>query len=206
MPELRLAISIHAPHARSDGVDRKRAGKAKDFNPRSSCEERLEQASQSARQRHFNPRSSCEERQVVYQDSEDTVRISIHAPHARSDNVIPIDVISYYNFNPRSSCEERHVLPLGQGCADHISIHAPHARSDSSVGTSARSPTYFNPRSSCEERRAVQQGAGADAQISIHAPHARSDMSDRYILPPHEVFQSTLLMRGATLCWRSIAA
>ena len=55
---------------------------------------------------NFNPRSSCEERlySVVVIDE---LRISIHAPHARSDLPLPAE-------------------PL----ADDISIHAPHARSD----------------------------------------------------------------------------
>ena len=33
------------------------------FNPRSSCEERLQMASSASKRHHFNPRSSCEERQ-----------------------------------------------------------------------------------------------------------------------------------------------
>ena len=58
-----------------------------------------------------------------------------------------------------------------------ISIHAPHARSDQSSGPSRQSPpAYFNPRSSCEER-----------------PWYSSTMAKIVR------FQSTLLMRGATL-------
>ena len=57
---------------------------------------------------------------------------------------------------------------------------------------------YFNPRSSCEERLEVLCGVGVQLRISIHAPHARSDNSllNHYHHP--SVFQSTLLMRGAT--------
>ena len=59
---------------------------------------------------------------------------------------------------------------------DTISIHAPHARSD------------FTARAvvSC-------------SMISIHAPHARSDFSALPVPLAHIKFQSTLLMRGATL-------
>ena len=58
----------------------------------------------------------------------------------------------------------------------HISIHAPHARSD--VQDRHRQILF---------------------RISIHAPHARSDllMSARSSLCS-SIFQSTLLMRGAT--------
>ena len=56
-----------------------------------------------------------------------------------------------------------------------ISIHAPHARSDG-----------FIVNMSCE------------TLISIHAPHARSDVQFAFFQWILVVFQSTLLMRGAT--------
>ena len=102
------------------------------------------------------------------------LRISIHAPHARSDTRNP-------------------VLPPHM----RISIHAPHARSDIFSASSHRQTPDFNPRSSCEERRKrhgerrkrkqfqstlLMRGAttellkaGMSVEISIHAPHARSD-------------------------------
>ena len=124
--------------------------------------------------------------------------ISIHAPHARSDRHITPSVQRSSNFNPRSSCEERHHRPpqpdgivifqstlLMRGATrpcfcflsiKDISIHAPHARSDKVDIHVIPSPSgYFNPRSSCEERRA-------------HSSLLRALI----------VFQSTLLMRGAT--------
>ena len=58
-----------------------------------------------------------------------------------------------------------------------ISIHAPHARSDT---------TDTNKRK-CGD-------------ISIHAPHARSDDDVNAISADVVEFQSTLLMRGATVC------
>ena len=57
-----------------------------------------------------------------------------------------------------------------------ISIHAPHARSD---------------RTDNECRLRIDT-------ISIHAPHARSDSSGDLHDKENRVFQSTLLMRGAT--------
>ena len=59
---------------------------------------------------------------------------------------------------------------------DCISIHAPHARSDGQKFELG----YF------------------DTIISIHAPHARSDTGRELHAIVTGVFQSTLLMRGAT--------
>ena len=102
------------------------------------------------------------------------------------------------NFNPRSSCEERPVVwkltpsltafqstllmrgatrrsEYRYGISAYISIHAPHARSDHHASQGGPSFQKFNPRPSCVERR-----------------HAVT------IWPLLIVFQSTLLMRGAT--------
>ena len=124
--------------------------------------------------------------------------ISIHAPHARSDSC------------QRIKTEER-----------IISIHAPHARSDVRTARACPRSTYFNPRSSCEERHEQTSiyyyyriisihapHARSDdvtpsredkaITISIHAPHARSDQMARDMEYAIAIFQSTLLMRGAT--------
>ena len=109
------------------------------------------------------------------------------------------------DFNPRSSCEERlgtytsAALPLtfqstllmrgatvsrpmAVARVELISIHAPHARSDLEISVALR----------------------IDDTISIHAPHARSD----YFLSARSgstiLFQSTLLMRGATRDWLTL--
>ena len=150
---------------------------------------------------YFNPRSSCEERPAREKPSRRQGRISIHAPHARSD----------------PPCRIRCAMSSAK-----ISIHAPHARSDYYTTYTAQKSRNFNPRSSCEERLALNAAADAKAYISIHAPHARSDPSIRKtgsysmkisIHAPHArsdgkdhllqvdggTFQSTLLMRGATV-------
>ena len=64
----------------------------------------------------------------------------------------------------------------GGRARDVISIHAPHARSDRRRCGASSMRSNFNPRSSCEERQSQQR------------KQARLDL-----------FQSTLLMRGATL-------
>ena len=214
-------ISIHAPHARSDSSSAARASGYTDFNPRSSCEERRSGRMSLPEQNHFNPRSSCEERhdsdKTKYltknfnprssceerHDSDfmtyEPLYISIHAPHARSDD-----------YNPQESGDIQ------------ISIHAPHARSDMlnyrriATGQEFQSTLLmrgatssplegrffpicdFNPRSSCEERRLIRiciealkefqstllmRGATIEAGLAVRASS----------------FQSTLLMRGATI-------
>ena len=125
------------------------------------------------------------------------INISIHAPHARSDQLRLRRMSITRHFNPRSSCEERHAGHYGyfrqsrfqstllmrgatqaypRGDSQRgISIHAPHARSDLCVAWNLLWGHYFNPRSSCEERLAEAGTAQTPEQISIHAPHVRSD-------------------------------
>ena len=105
----------------------------------------------------------------------DGFHISIHAPHARSDEALKARIRAY-----------------------RISIHAPHARSDIGRHPSASSCWNFNPRSSCEERRPIAELAYVGEGISIHAPHARSDNKVAEMSAWDWSFQSTLLMRGAT--------
>ena len=110
-------------------------------------------------------------------------RISIHAPHARSDHC--------HAASRKASCQFQSTL-LMRGATREcgrrgpkwiISIHAPHARSDRNE---------FAPCDLCE--------------ISIHAPHARSDAFLRCLLLSIRTFQSTLLMRGATADFRTFCA
>ena len=100
------------------------------FNPRSSCEERLQPSAADVPRRYFNPRSSCEERRDAIQYLVDKYHISIHAPHARSDRSISVGKSTLVDFNPRSSCEERQDGKFTCCSGIAISIHAPHARSD----------------------------------------------------------------------------
>ena len=152
-----IGISIHAPHARSDSSSQNIKIDCHNFNPRSSCEERLSmRCARRSRRRisihapharsdarhprrccrrclHFNPRSSCEERLDLAAVTVINAKISIHAPHARSDR----------DFYKRSCIVKS------------ISIHAPHARSDLSLACGPSCRHNFNPRSSCEERHII---------------------------------------------------
>ena len=196
------AISIHAPHARSDRLcEHGHCSWIISIHaPHARSDQEMKASMEDTE--YFNPRSSCEERRVNAGDNVVWNGISIHAPHARSDMAYVALTLSAAYFNPRSSCEERlaHLL-AGEG-RPPISIHAPHARSD--VGK-----IYWRHQK----------------EISIHAPHARSDATtfcmdavvsnfnprssceerpDVLLFTNHrDIFQSTLLMRGATPCWFS---
>ena len=105
----RRTISIHAPHAGSDNdcviVSPKTV---KHFNPRPPCGERPEELSQQIPGlSDFNPRPPCGERPRSFIILSSVGLISIHAPHAGSDQI-------YLSVN----------------CGFTISIHAPHAGSD----------------------------------------------------------------------------
>ena len=155
-PYLPASISIHAPHARSDAVEMVMGRLSKQF------------------QSTLLMRGATE----LLRKYRVLTDISIHAPHARSDLMLSSKSSNARHFNPRSSCEERRG-ERGKPSRHHrISIHAPHARSD-------------------------EQGTGKTRTtlISIHAPHARSDVTDDWTYyGKYGKFQSTLLMRGATCC------
>ena len=198
------AISIHAPHARSDSIKRTWA-----------CLELRFQSTLLMR----GATSWCKEQHIP-------IGISIHAPHARSDSAVPLrlPVNSFQStLLMRGATAVCSLLePYG-----YISIHAPHARSDTRVDKKLlrcvsdfnprssceerRQKHYFvlpypdfNPRSSCEERRGLTVIETQYPPISIHAPHARSDARDIDVIVAEFLFQSTLLMRGATLLCATI--
>ena len=129
------------------------------------------------RRKHFNPRSSYEERPFT----------SLRMSRTRG------------NFNPRSSYEERRHSSLIQSVTVIISIHAPHTRSDQHGEDRARhaqisihAPHTRSDRDALRELRVLRR-------ISIHAPHTRSDHWSAARRNGYQIFQSTLLIRGATL-------
>ena len=168
---------------------------------------------------YFNPRSSCEERPNWTQNMRRKWHISIHAPHARSDltqrpsdssarkfqsTLLMRGATEWAKFTGdikkfqstllmrgatgdadaasaaiifQSTLLMRGATDAAGWCDDwaHISIHAPHARSDKPKPPPRAPPRHFNPRSSCEER--------------LHF---------YLFVILYIIFQSTLLMRGAT--------
>ena len=146
-------ISIHAPHARSDSKSRVFSSARALFQStllmRGATEKVL---AIFVVVRNFNPRSSCEERPFYYKDwtgkrrFQSTLLMRGATPSLSSVKGARIfqstllmrgatrpahrrRVWTTY-FNPRSSCEERPLRQSGDGHPLDISIHAPHARSD----------------------------------------------------------------------------
>ena len=147
------------------------------FNPRSPCGERRDSRKRDPGRHDFNPRSPCGERRDaltveisvevfqstlpmrgatvgIHVNSFTRNIISIHAPHAGSDDNPSAYRRSACDFNPRSPCGER-----------------PTHRWNVKTGA-----THFNPRSPCGERRDRVETRSVDDRISIHAPHAGSDL------------------------------
>ena len=149
-------ISIHAPHARSDSACRRSSSTSAYFNPRSSCEERLKfSIPRDLCQTDFNPRSSCEERRYSPCFSTLSTRISIHAPHARSDDFLDVTILFCFG----------------------ISIHAPHARSDTKRTDNTSDMSRFQSTLLMRGATVCLYKRRQEKTISIHAPHARSDTS-----------------------------
>ena len=214
-------ISIHAPHARSDDRAVPGCRSRRHFNPRSSCEERRRSEwAEGSYPRDFNPRSSCEERPmhrmsilwpIAFQSTllmrgatafrrviRPAMPISIHAPHARSDNGGGARVTRAATF--QSTLLMRGATPrLYTFFPVRLVFQSTLLMRGAPRPTRASGwrPRYFNPRSSCEERLGKIMLLLGE-RISIHAPHARSDGGDADAASKAIIFQSTLLMRGAT--------
>ena len=149
-----IVISIHALHARSDGLSAILLPHIPHFNPRSSCEER--QVAEKAVAPHYTFQSTLLMRGATT-DTPITTMIGktfqstllMRGATASSQS----SAVGGLNFNPRSSCEER--PPRGLHYLAFLQ--------------------YFNPRSSCEERLDIIRQRESQGTISIHAPHARSD-------------------------------
>ena len=127
--------------------------------------------------------------------------VSIHAPHARGDRVETGKMGGRPRFQStplmRGATRSRGMgvhrqpgfqsTPLMRGATGpavqpagrpRVSIHAPHARGDLGL---------------------LRRKANARVRVSIHAPHARGDAPQTAISTGTTTFQSTPLMRGATV-------
>ena len=104
--------------------------------------------------------------------------VSIHAPMKGATLATSAAVAVVSGFNPRTSCEVRHSASLTD-IPTVVSIHAPLAR--------------------CDAAEAARRIHG---KVSIHAPLARCDPIHRGQAPYYPRFQSTHLLRGATLSLR----
>ena len=145
------------------------------FNPRSSCEERRVGSPRKIIQKLFQSTllmrgatcaSTCSASPIrVFQSTLlmrgatkssraacRALKISIHAPHARSDKLIVGAPAAFSIFQSTLLMRGATVTTADIEAAIKISIHAPHARSDYIMSFFGHIVRYFNPRSSCEER------------------------------------------------------
>ena len=106
--EHRQLISIHTPHAGSDGLvtDKYKAIGISIHTPHAGSD-------------------------VVPLKPRPQTNISIHTPHAGSDHVTFCYLLAIRYFNPHSPCGERPNKPKIVAYTEKISIHTPHAGSDS---------------------------------------------------------------------------
>ena len=129
---------------------------------------------------HFNPHSPCGERLVAAYPRVLSGRISIHTPHAGSDDLtlgkVIVNRISIHTPHAGSD-----LLLLTHQLQARISIHTPHAGSDVWHRAARRFLSNFNPHSPCGER------------LAHTIPQNRAPL-----------FQSTLPMRGATQKWDDV--
>ena len=123
--------------------------------------------------------------------------ISIHAPHARGD-------ASYQSAHFRMfiSIHAPHArgdfVGLPHGFLGTISIHAPHARGDV-TDKSGSNPLIISIHAPHARGDCCIYADGGIQYISIHAPHARGDYMFVIYIVSLPKFQSTPLMRGATI-------
>ena len=135
----RRGISIHTPHAGSDLWHCQKKAACCYFNPHSPCGERPLLRTNSRAGSYFNPHSPCGERRYTYDLEGITMDISIHTPHAGSDEDIPDSEECPFYFNPHSPCGERRRVSFDHAADILISIHTPHAGSDAIL------PRFFLP-------------------------------------------------------------
>ena len=171
------SISIHAPHAGSDYHSFHQRAMYWNFNPRSPCGERP-----------GNP---------VWLSA---AMISIHAPHAGSDTSFSKTNTFVGGF--QSTLPMRGATSKTSGLCGlfAISIHAPHAGSDCPGFSNIGFNQYFNPRSPCGERRPWMGRRKTGRNFNPRSPCGERPGN---ILNEGKfcIFQSTLPMRGATVCY-----
>ena len=199
-----LSVSIHAPRAGRDGLEKIDFNAVHGFNPRAPCGARppvinnpgMVFAFQSTRPVRgatgracifsrlisgFNPRAPCGARPQREAAIIAARQVSIHAPRAGRDIPIStrcIDMSTFQSTRPVRGATSRAVSNLS---IYKVSIHAPRAGRDSPVFTMSL----------------------PGAKVSIHAPRAGRDalMSSAWTLIIK--FQSTRPVRGATRQWCS---
>ena len=168
------------------------------FNPRSPCgERRLTKLWNCKHGTDFNPRSPCGERHDADNAYLRSTAISIHAPHAGSDNSPGFARVILFIFQS--------TLPMrGATFSAHSNSWVGRFQSTLPMrGATVLCP--FSRQLILFQSTLPMRGATLFFYIvcqliliSIHAPHAGSDRPARTIMEMGRLFQSTLPMRGAT--------
>ena len=181
LAQIAATISIHSPHARGDTIYR--------FRFLASS--------------YFNPLPSCEGRPCHVSNAITSLCISIHSPHARGD-AIWIKVIGCpYPFQSTPLMRGETGMS-GRMYAEHgISIHSPHARGDVLCLSPTCPCAYFNPLPSCEGRPAHSSSRSIFFSNFNPLPSCEGRHDTAVYKTRLKKFQSTPLMRGETILWRS---
>ncbi len=194
----KLAISIHALLAESDGTISQLQCVLGDFYPRSPCGERQRAENHANSQQEFLSTLSLRRATYAYCIIDKVFPISIHALLAESDLWVLMGGLSCDNFYPRSPCGERLFNPLKAFIIltflSTLSLRR---------ATSGRLLTMYTPNiflSTLSLRRATVRARAVEGQrpISIHALLAESDIGAAHVVAYVQLFLSTLSLRRAT--------
>ena len=168
-------ISIHAPLAGCDLLQRRCSSQPCHFNPRTPCGVRRRRRTHLLRRTRISihaPLAGCDYKVLSALSAR---FISIHAPLAGCDHASERYLPARPYFNPRTPCGVRLAKRITRNLDSKISIHAPLAGCDRWTTTSATTTTHFNPRTPCGVRPLVIANYASWGDISIHAPLAGCD-------------------------------
>ena len=171
----RNTISIHAPHAGSDAEAGRAPGECLYFNPRSPCGERRQDVTTEMTDSGFQstlPKRGATEVQSPYLQSDE---ISIHAPHAGSDQFVFHRFFSEQNFNPRSPCGERHLQRIIGASFRQFQSTLPMRGATCNLVCVAYHGLGFQSTLPMRGATGLSLEGVTRNVISIHAPHAGSD-------------------------------
>ena len=121
------------------------------FNPRSPCGERLLPDLASGPSIEFQSTLPMRGATPPKEGSLTTRGISIHAPHAGSDQDQDRRACHAQDFNPRSPCGERRALTYTRHRSAYFNPRSPCGERRACTGRTRRG-SYFNPCSPCGER------------------------------------------------------
>ncbi len=168
------SISIHTPHAGSDGGTKSKRDCPTGFQSTLPMRGATGQGGGNTITITFQStlpmRGATKNSRSVLQ----ICNISIHTPHAGSDRY----------------CHMYQLISI-------ISIHTPHAGSDVRPCHQSRLLRHFNPHSPCGERPASFSLCQRLSYFNPHSPCGERQTIFSFV-PSSFVFQSTLPMRGAT--------